>query len=103
MKIKYIQLQEIVAQRTGLSQSDVLLVITALADVVQESLPEGVDVHFKGIGTFRRKLRKGRSGYNPQEPTKRLEIRDTYVARFMAGSALKSKVKKYNNDLYAKK
>lgn len=59
------QLVAHVADTTGVAKKDVLAVLNALTDTVQDTLASGDDVVLVGFGRFSRRLTKARDGRNP--------------------------------------
>ena len=59
-------LVERVAEKTGLTRTDVAVVVDSLLDVVKKSLESGHNIEIRGFGTFKIKLRKARKARNPR-------------------------------------
>ncbi|MCP4703921.1 MAG: integration host factor subunit beta [candidate division Zixibacteria bacterium] len=59
-------LVEKVAERTGLTRTDVAVVVDALLDTVKKSMESGNNIEIRGFGTFKVKLRKERKARNPR-------------------------------------
>ncbi len=80
-----------VAERSELSKKDAEAVVTALVDVVTESLRREEKVQLVGFGSFEVKVRAERMGRNPQtkEP---IPIPASKAPVFKAGKALKDAV-----------
>ena len=80
-----------VAERSELSKKDAEAVVTALVDVVTESLRREEKVQLVGFGSFEVKVRAERMGRNPQtkEP---IPIPPSKAPVFKAGKALKDAV-----------
>ena len=57
---------EKVAERTGLTRTDVAVVVDALLDTVKKSMEAGNNIEIRGFGTFKVKLRKERKARNPR-------------------------------------
>ena len=81
-----------VASEASLSKGDATKAVDAFIDVVTGTLRRGGEVSFTGFGKFSVADRGARQGVNPQTG-ERIQIAATRVARFSAGSALKSAVK----------
>lgn len=86
------ELAAAVAEKTGLAKKDSEAAVAAVFDSVKEALADGDKVSLIGFGTFSVKVRAARTGLNPltKEP---LDIPETKVPAFKAGSALKEAVK----------
>lgn len=74
---------------TGMIHVQVESVLTDLIGTVTSVLKDGGEVKIHGLGTFTAKLRAGRTGVNPQNPTEKIQIPAVTVAKFKASSALK--------------
>ncbi len=82
-----------VADKTGLSKKDAEAAVTAMIDVITDTLQGGGTVSFTGFGTFSTSKRKARQGVNPATGEK-IQIAATTVPKFKAGKSLKDAVKK---------
>ena len=56
---------EKVAERTGLTRTDVAVVVDALLDTIKKSMADN-NIEIRGFGTFKVKLRKERKARNPR-------------------------------------
>lgn len=85
------ELTAAVAERAEMSKKDADAAITAIVDVISESLRKGEKVQLLGFGTFEVRHRAARTGRNPQtkEP---LPISESKIPVFKAGKALKDSV-----------
>jgi len=59
-------LVERVAGKTGLSKSDIAVVVDAFLDAVKHTLESGNNIEIRGFGTFKVKERKARKARNPR-------------------------------------
>jgi len=59
-------LVEKVAEKTGLTRTDVAVTVDSLLDAVKSSLKEGSNIEIRGFGTFKVKPRKARKARNPR-------------------------------------
>ena len=59
-------LVEEVSGKTGLTRTDVAVVVDAFLEVVKKSLEDGNNIEIRGFGTFKIKLRKARKARNPR-------------------------------------
>ncbi len=59
-------LVEQVAEKTGLTRTDVAATVDAFLDAVKRSLENGANIEIRGFGTFKIKPRKARKARNPR-------------------------------------
>ena len=59
-------LVEQVAEKTGLTRTDVAATVDAFLDAVKRSLENGSNIEIRGFGTFKIKPRKARKALNPR-------------------------------------
>ena len=81
-----------VAAKAELSKKDAEAAVNAVIDSVKDALAEGDKVSLIGFGTFSVKTRAARTGLNPRTK-ETIEIPESKVPAFKAGSALKDAVK----------
>ena len=81
-----------VAAKAELSKKDAEAAVNAVFDSVKDALAEGDNVSLIGFGTFSVKTRAARTGLNPRTK-ETIEIPESKVPAFKAGSALKDAVK----------
>jgi DNA-binding protein HU-beta len=81
-----------VAQRADISTAQANEAVAAVLGVIQEALKTGEDVAFAGFGKFSVSERAARTGVNPQDPSKKVEIPARTVPRFTPGAVLKEAV-----------
>lgn len=81
-----------VAAKAELSKKDAEAAVNAVFDSVKDALAEGDKVSLIGFGTFSVKTRATRTGLNPRTK-ETIEIPESKVPAFKAGSALKDAVK----------
>ena len=81
-----------VAAKAELSKKDAEAAVNAVFDSVKDALAEGDKVSLIGFGTFSVKTRAARTGLNPRTK-ETIEIPESKVHAFKAGSALKDAVK----------
>ncbi len=81
-----------IANETELSGAQAGRVVQAVLDEIQSALARGDDVAFAGFGKFSVSNRAARTGVNPQDPTKKVQIPARRVPRFTPGAVLKSTV-----------
>ena len=81
-----------VAAKAELSKKDAEAAVNAVFDSVKDALAEGDKVSLIGFGTFSVNTRAARTGLNPRTK-ETIEIPESKVPAFKAGSALKDAVK----------
>jgi nucleoid DNA-binding protein len=81
-----------VAKKTGMTTAEAQRVVQAVLDEVSDSLKSGEDVAFAGFGKFTVSQRAARTGVNPQDPSKKVQIPARKVPRFTPGAVLKEAV-----------
>ena len=86
-------LAQAVADRLGLNKSQAEAAVEAMTDIITETIAGGGSVTLAGFGEFSARVRKGRVGVNPQDPSKAIDIPAVPVPKFKAGKALKDSLK----------
>lgn len=81
-----------VAAQGDMSNAEAGRAVQAVLDVIQEALKGGEDVAFAGFGKFSVSQRAARTGVNPQDPSKKVQIPARTVPRFTPGAVLKEAV-----------
>ena len=76
----------------GMSAADAAKAVNAVLDEIKAALTNGEDVAFAGFGKFSVSHRAARTGVNPQDPSKKVEIPARTVPRFTPGAVLKEAV-----------
>jgi len=74
------------------TQKEAGLFLDSFINTIGEELKAGNEVSIMGFGKFSASLVKGRTGKNPQDPSKTIEIPDSNRIYFSAGKSLKDKV-----------
>jgi len=82
-----------VADKTELSKKASQDALDAILDTITTELAKGGSVTLTGFGTFKVSARKARTGVNPQDPTKKIEIPAMNLPSFKAGKVLKDAVR----------
>lgn len=82
-----------VAEKASLSKKDSEAAVSAVLDVISDTLAQGEEVRLVGFGSFEVKHRKERMGLNPKTKTA-VPIPATKVPAFKPGKALKDIVAK---------
>lgn len=60
------ELVEEVSGKTGLTRTDVAMVVDVFLEAVKKSLENGNNIEIRGFGTFKIKQRKARKARNPR-------------------------------------
>jgi DNA-binding protein HU-beta len=81
-----------VAEKADISSAQANQAVAAVLAVIQDALKTGEDVAFAGFGKFSVSERAARTGVNPQDPSKKVEIPARTVPRFTPGAVLKEAV-----------
>lgn len=82
-----------VATKAEITKKDADAAVTAVIDVITESLKQGEKVQLVGFGTFEVRDRAAREGKNPATG-ETISIPATKVPAFKAGKALKDAIAK---------
>lgn len=67
--------------------------IESFEEIVTSTLENDGEVTLAGFGTFSARVRAGRIGVNPQNPSEQITIPPVKVPKFKSGSALKKRLK----------
>jgi nucleoid DNA-binding protein len=59
-------LVEKIAEKTGLTRTDVAVIVDGFLDAIKLSMKEGNNIEIRGFGTFKIKPRKARKARNPR-------------------------------------
>ena len=86
-----LQLTDAVAAKAQITKKEAATAVSAVLDVIAETLAAGGDVKITGFGGFEVKERAARTGRNPKTGEAVAIPASKYVA-FSAGSTLKEKV-----------
>ena len=87
-KIEFI---DAVASKTGLTKKDTKAALDAVLETITETLAKKDSVSFIGFGTFSTSARAAREATVPGT-TRKVQLSATTVAKFKAGSNLRTKV-----------
>jgi len=82
-----------IADKLGTSKKMAEDFVACFEETVTETLVKSEEVTIAGFGTFSARLRAGRMGVNPQNPTQKIQIPAVTVPKFKAGKALKDALK----------
>ena len=82
-------LVESVAGKTGLTKTDVAVVVDNFLDAIKSALEGGNNIEIRGFGTFKVKLRKARKARNPRTGEE-VPVPDRKVPVFKPSNEFKS-------------
>lgn len=88
-KYKKSDLVDYLAEKAGVAKKQAEDIVESLLEYITNLLKKGDELTLTGFGSFLAKQRKGKIGINPKNPTERINIPPSIVARFKAGKALK--------------
>ena len=88
------ELAATIAEKIGVTKKEGEEMVAAFVETVTTTLVSGGEVSIAGFGAFSAKLRAGRVGVNPQNPTEKIQIPPVTVPKFKAGKGLKDALKK---------
>jgi nucleoid DNA-binding protein len=60
------ELVEKIAEKTGLTRTDVAVIVDGFLDAIKQAMKEGNNIEIRGFGTFKIKSRKARKARNPR-------------------------------------
>lgn len=86
-----VELVTAVAEKAEISKKDATKAVSAITEVIKESLSKGDSVQLVGFGTFKVVDRAARTGHNPKTGEK-IEIPAKKAPKFTAGKKLKDAV-----------
>lgn len=87
------ELAQAIAEKVGLSKKETENMIATFVEIVTTTIKSGGEVNIAGFGAFSAKMRAGRVGVNPQNPTQKIQIPPVTVPKFKAGKGLKDALK----------
>ncbi len=86
-------LAQALADKVGVSKKEAEEMVASFVKIVTSTLVAGGEVNIAGFGAFSAKMRAGRVGVNPQNPTQKIQIPPVTVPKFKAGKGLKDALK----------
>jgi DNA-binding protein HU-beta len=94
------ELIEALASRTDLPKTQAKEALNSLTEIITEQLTEddGEKVTIRGFGTFDISHRESRTGVDPQNHDRTIEIPSRTVPKFRAGKRLKEAVRDAHSD-----
>src|SRR5215831_242997 len=81
-------------EETGMIQTQVFDVLQKTLDMITEALADGGKVELRNFGVFEVKIRKARTGRNPNKPEKDVPIPARAMVKFKAGKVMRAEVLK---------
>jgi len=87
------ELAQALAEKVGVSKKEGEAIVASFVEIVTTKLKNDDEVNIAGFGAFSARLRAGRVGVNPQNPSEKIQIPSVIVPKFKAGKALKDALK----------
>ncbi len=87
------ELASVIADKVSVTKKQAEDMLECLTSTVTNTIMAGGEVTLTGFGTFSARVRKGREGVNPQNPSEPITIPPTKVVKFKAGKTLKDALK----------
>lgn len=87
------ELIDALAEKTGSTKADAGRTVTALTEIITDTLKKGGNVALVGFGTFEVRKRVARTGRNPATGAE-VKIKASNAPAFKAGKAFKDAVNK---------
>ena len=91
------EIADSIAEKTGFYKKDVKMMLSAFADVLEESLSEGDTVFFKEVFTMKPVTVKARDNYSPYHH-KMMHLDEHTVVKIKLGKRLKESVLNSENN-----
>jgi nucleoid DNA-binding protein len=86
-------LVEKVAEKTGLTRTDVAVAVDGFLETIKTAMEEGNNIEIRGFGTFKVKQRKARKARNPRTGEE-VPVPDRKVPVFKPSSEFKTLITK---------
>ena len=83
-----------ISEETGLVQQQVQDILQKTLDAISATLAKGQKVELRNFGIFEIRVRKARTGRNPNHPGTDVPIPERAVVRFKAGKEMREAVSK---------
>lgn len=87
-------LAEKLAEKLNLNKRLASECLESLIALMTEELKNGKEVRLSGFGIFSVRVRHGRRGVNPQNPSEAIDIPAVKIAKFRTGKTLRDALKK---------
>jgi nucleoid DNA-binding protein len=88
------ELAAVISEKVGVTKKQADDMLDVFVNTTMDALQQNHEVTIAGFGTFSAFIRKAREGVNPQKISEKIHIGPTKVAKFKAGSTLKSAMKR---------
>ncbi len=82
-----------IAEKTGKTKKEAEDFLTALQNIIIESLQKDEEITISGFGSFSTRIRHARKGVHPRHPDKIIDVPAVRVPKFKAGKRLKEAIK----------
>ena len=87
------ELASVLADKCNVTKKQAEDMLDCLTNTIIDTIKTDGEVTLTGFGTFSARIRKGREGVNPQNPSEKITIPPTKVVKFKAGKTLKDALK----------
>jgi len=88
-----VELAAVISDKCGVTKKQAEDMLELLTETITSTIKTNGEVTLTGFGTFSARVRKGREGVNPQNPSQKITINPTKVVKFKAGKTLKDALK----------
>lgn len=88
-----VELAALISDKCGVTKKQAEDMLELMTETIVNTIKTGGEVTLTGFGTFSARVRKGREGVNPQNPSQKITINPTKVVKFKAGKTLKDALK----------
>ena len=88
-----VELAAVISDKCGVTKKQAEDMLELLTETITSIIKTNGEVTLTGFGTFSARVRKGREGVNPQNPSQKITINPTKVVKFKAGKTLKDALK----------
>jgi nucleoid DNA-binding protein len=88
-----LQLTEQLGAKLGITHSEAVRYLNAMAKMIYDLLRSGQKVNISGFGQFRVSRRASRVGINPKNPSQKITIPEFNTPKFRAGEAFKEAIR----------
>ena len=86
-----------ISDKLGVTKKQAEDFVELFEEIVTQTLMNNGEVTIAGFGTFSARIRRGRAGVNPQNPSEKIQIPSVRVPKFKAGKSLKDALKGKTN------
>ena len=92
-----VELAALISDKCGVTKKQAEDMLELMTETIVNTIKTGGEVTLTGFGTFSARVRKGREGVNPQNPSQKITNNPTKVVKFKAGKTLKDALKASQN------